>query len=483
MIPSQLAFRCDGDDRIGAGHVARCLQLARAFAAGGADVVFTGSFGGTARALLEAAGFPTRTAPEARSGELARSAVIVDSYSIAHADIEQMSRERPTAVICDAAHAPRATAALSYHLEPIETEPGTVAVMGVDYAPVSPEFLAGRRSRGFGRALVSMGGGNAGRAAIGAAVQALREIGGLEIFVAAADPVPAGLAGPDLAQGAVRGLGERAAWADVAVAAGGTTAYDLACAGIPAVLVALADNQRPIVRTLGRAGVALPLSGEPAAPAFHASVSWLTDADLRARLASAGPALVDGYGAFRARDAIAAAFSGRALPPILRYRPATREDADLLLRWRNEPSVREWSRSTAEIDSADHLRWLGRAVAGPGRQTLFVVERGGSPAGTVRFARAGDCAEISVTIDPSTRGAGVGKRAVREASELMLATFPDLRAVTAEIHEANASSLRAFGRAGFSRIAPRPEAAGWESFVIDRPMLRATAGRSLEGPR
>lgn len=483
MTPSLVSFRCDGDDRIGAGHVARCVQLAKAFAAGGTEVVFEGSFGGTAAQLLEAAGFPARPALGAEAGELSGAGVIVDSYSIGDAELEQMARDRPTAVICDAGRAPRVTAVLSPHLGAVATDAATVPIVGADYAPVSPELLGARRERGFARVLVSMGGGGVKTDAIVAAVQALRELGGLRIFVAAAGPLPATLAGADLKSGAVRGLGERIAWADVAVAGGGTTAYDLACAGVPAVLAVLADNQRPIVRTLSRAGVALPSCGEPAATAFAAAVRRLAEPESRAALASAGPRLVDGYGAFRARDALTAAFSGRAAPPILRYRPATMADAERLLSWRNEPTVRKWSHSTGPIGREDHLRWLQRRFAERRQWTLLAVPRGADPVGMVRFDRTGDGAQISVTVDRAARGAGVGTRMIRQASELLLAAFPEIGRVTADVHASNDRSLAAFTRAGFGEPVAHGEAPEWRLFVLDRAMLRATTRRWLQsGP-
>jgi spore coat polysaccharide biosynthesis predicted glycosyltransferase SpsG/RimJ/RimL family protein N-acetyltransferase len=469
MIPATVAFRCDGDDRIGAGHVARCLQLAKAFAAGGAEVVFAGSFGGVARTLVAEAGFPTAQAMA--SGTTAgAAAVVVDSYEITDAEIERMSRRQPTAVICDGPRAPRATAALSYHLDPLDVDGGTIAVAGVDYAPVAPGFVAARRNRGLERALVTMGGGSAGGEARREAVLALRELGSLEIFVATAEPVADDIAGPDLSQGTVRGLDDRAAWADVAVAAGGTTAYDLACAGVPAVLVALADNQRPIVRTLGQAGVAI--AGAGGTSGLRAAAGALADAGVRAEVAAAGPALVDGYGSFRARDAIAAALAGSPLPPVLRYRPATTGDADLLLAWRNDESVRHWSRSTEAIEEAQHQRWLRRTLDSPLERTLFVVERDGRPVGTVRFDHATDHAEISVTIAPAARGTGVGARAIRESSELALAAFPGVHAVTAAVHEDNAGSLRAFARAGFRDAEPAGDRTPWRSLAIDRALVR-----------
>lgn len=465
MSPAVVAFRCDGDDRIGAGHVARCLQLARAFAAGGAEVLFEGTFDGLARTLLQDADMTT--APPAAGSA---TPVVVDSYAIADAEIARMSCGRPTAVICDGPRSPRATAALSYHLDPLAVDDETVAITGVDYAPVAPVFVAARRRRDLRHALVTMGGGGGGGEARLAALQALRAFGGLEIFVATTDPITDELAGPDLSQGVVRGLNERAAWADVAVAAGGTTAYDLACAGVPTVLVSLADNQHPIVRTLARDGVAL--AAEPAEPRLGATVAELADPHARARLATAGPALFDGYGVFRARDALTAAFGGHPLPPVLRYRPATLDDSRLLLSWRNDEPVRRWSRSSELIDDAQHGRWLRDTLDRPAERTLLVVQRE-EPVGVVRFDHRPKHAEISITVAPSARGTGVGTRAIREASELALAAFPGLRAVTAAVHEDNAGSLLAFERAGFRPAGSGRAEPPWRSLLIDRAALRA----------
>jgi spore coat polysaccharide biosynthesis predicted glycosyltransferase SpsG/RimJ/RimL family protein N-acetyltransferase len=451
-----IAFRCDGDDRVGAGHVARCVQLARAFEAAGEAVLMCGIYQGIAADLVG----DLPTAPAAIPDEA--GAVVVDSYEIPAARIESLARRLPVAVVEDGAAAPAVTAVLAYHLDATERTAipeGTVAVLGPDYAPIRPGCVCARRARGLDQGLVTVGGGSAGEHLISAAADALGEVVADVCVVC-----PGRAVAPDE-------MLELIAAADVAVSAAGSTPYELACAGVPSVLVAVADNQLPIAREFDRAGVALGLGD---LTGLSDAVARLVDPALRERLATAGPATVDGYGAFRARDALLAAFAGRRPPPPLRYRPATAGDLELLLAWRNDPEVREVSRSTDAVSREEHERWLA-GVLGDSNRTLLVVEDGAEPVGTIRFDRDGERSEISVTVAPGRRGGGVGSRVIREAAELELAGRPWLREVVAEVRERNVRSLRAFEKAGYRRLRGRPSE-GSLQLALDRTALpRATS--------
>lgn len=447
-----IAFRCDGDSRVGAGHVARCAQIARASEAAGVDVVMAGTYEGVAAQLVE--GLPV--ASELPDGV---EAIVVDSYEISPHEIKLMARRFPVAVVEDGPVAPEVAVVLAYHLDAVErtaTAPGSVAVLGPDYAPIRPACVRARRARGLAVGLVTVGGGFAGQHLLDVATEGLRELVG-EVRVVA----PGSAVTPEE-------MLELIAVADVAVSAAGSTPYELACAGVPAVIVAVADNQRPIACAFDRAGLAVGLD-DPGGLAD--AVPKLADAELRDRIAAAGPAAIDGYGAFRARDALLDAFTGRAPAAPLRYRPATRADSDTLLVWRNDPEVREMSRSTEPVEREHHEAWLAGALADPDR-ALLVVEDAGKPAGTVRFDREGDHAEISVTVAPGRRGGGVGSRAIREAAELELAARPSLRLIIAEVHERNVRSLRAFEKAGYRSL---PERRREDSLLLalDREGLRA----------
>lgn len=436
-----IAFRCDGDARVGAGHVARCLQIALAFEAAGTATRFVGSFDGIAADLLAAAGVAS-VAPvgdENLGVGAGVHAVVVDSYEIDPARIEAAGRALPVAAVLDDGAAPAVAAALCYHLDAeqrIAVPDRTRRIVGVDVAPVSPALSAARRARGLATALVTAGGGEAGREVARAATGELLALDpALEIFVAAPG---APLVDDDRVTWATLrgGLAERIAWADVAVSAAGSTPYDLACAGVPTALRAFAANQWPILHAFVDHGLAV------------ADVAGLSDAGARAALAAAGPRHVDGYGAFRARDALAAAFAGRPAPRVLRYRPATAADADRLLAWRNDPHVRAMSFRSDPISVAQHRAWLAGVLADEHR-TLLVAEADGAPVGTVRFDREGARAQISVAVAPDARGRGLGTQMIAETTELQLAAHPQLADVLAEIQARNLPSLKAFERAGY----------------------------------
>jgi UDP-2,4-diacetamido-2,4,6-trideoxy-beta-L-altropyranose hydrolase len=93
------------------------------------------------------------------------------------------------------------------------------------------------------------------------------------------------------------------AGATVAVSAAGSTCWELARLGVPAVLLALADNQEGNAAGLHAAGFAVALGeapGDGLGPALRAALAaLLADPARRARMAAVGRALVDGEGTAR----------------------------------------------------------------------------------------------------------------------------------------------------------------------------------------
>jgi spore coat polysaccharide biosynthesis predicted glycosyltransferase SpsG/RimJ/RimL family protein N-acetyltransferase len=453
-LPTGIAIRCDGDDRVGAGHVARCLQIALACRRVGIPIRFIGRYRGVAAALLASERVQSDAPGDGPLGvEAGATGVIVDSYELPAAEVEALDRSVPVAVVWDGGPVPPVTAVLAHHLDAAARCPvpeRTTAALGPDFAPVPPGCLAARRPRGLQRVVVTLGGGAGATSLLQSVVDALLDVDDdLEVFVAGVDSPPR--PDPRVRSGILRsGLAELMRWADVAVSGAGSTAYELACAGVPAVLLTVADNQAPVATAFAEHGLAMVLDARNGVSdgELRRAIEPLTDSGERERLAAATPALIDGYGAFRARDALLAAFAGRRPPRVLRYRPVRLVDGDLLLSWRNDPEVRAASRSTAHIGQDEHRGWLTRTLAMPDR-LLLVVERDREPIGTVRFDRNDDKAEIATTVARDRRSQGVGRQMIREASELYLSAHPDVTEIFADVRGSNQRSLTAFRRAGF----------------------------------
>jgi spore coat polysaccharide biosynthesis predicted glycosyltransferase SpsG len=108
----------------------------------------------------------------------------------------------------------------------------------------------------------------------------------------------------------VAGLRELIVAADVAVSGAGMTLYELCASATPAVMMCMADNQRPNFEAFERAGAALGAGGADDAElsaSLRAALGRLaTDGALRSALGARGRALVDGHGAQRVARAITA---------------------------------------------------------------------------------------------------------------------------------------------------------------------------------
>jgi RimJ/RimL family protein N-acetyltransferase len=160
--------------------------------------------------------------------------------------------------------------------------------------------------------------------------------------------------------------------------------------------------------------------------------------------------------------------TGPATGP-LRVRPATEDDAALLLAWRNDPGVRGWSRSSEEIPRSAHEAWLRTVLADPDRHLLVLVRAAdGEPVATTRYDRLGGGSdrsrwEVSITVAPGMRGQGLGSATLQTSDSWLGRTEPALAEIVAHVLPRNTGSRILFERNGY-RAAPSDEA-GMECLV------------------
>jgi spore coat polysaccharide biosynthesis predicted glycosyltransferase SpsG len=98
---------------------------------------------------------------------------------------------------------------------------------------------------------------------------------------------------------------ELMAWATVAVAAGGSTMWELACMRLPFLILAVADNQISGANAMSSAGAALNLGWYAQitdSDMQNALKRLLDDPVLRSSLSKCSGDLVDGLGATRVAD-------------------------------------------------------------------------------------------------------------------------------------------------------------------------------------
>lgn len=123
-------------------------------------------------------------------------------------------------------------------------------------------------------------------------------------------------------------------------------------------------------------------------------------------------------------------------------------DALTLLAWRNEPTARQASFDSAEVQNADHRRWLAQRLADPGCR-MWIAMMGENPIGQVRVEQhEPGKAEISFGVAPEHRGRGYATEMLHEA-ERQVAAEGFASELVARVKPDNAASLAALSGAGF----------------------------------
>jgi len=348
----RLIIRVDASTRLGTGHLMRCLALAQGWKDAGGEVNFITACQeeGLLQQLREEE-FDTHILaephPDASDWDHTRDIlaaypdawVVLDGYHFDEAYQQQVRETKHRLlVIDDVAHLKHYYADIllnqNLHAEQLRysCEPYTHLLLGTHYALLRRQFLAWKGWKCeipevARRVLVTLGGGDPANHTL-KVIQALQriDIAGLEatVVIGASNPHDDELEAatrqspvPIRLVRNVRDMAELMAWADVAVAAAGSTVWELLFLGTPTLLLVSADNQEMIARSVDSQGVgkslgwAKNISVEPLAKAI---ASLLKDLDWRIKAVEKAQQMVDGQGAQRVIDAIKEATSNK-LPP------------------------------------------------------------------------------------------------------------------------------------------------------------------------
>ena len=153
-------------------------------------------------------------------------------------------------------------------------------------------------------------------------------------------------------------------------------------------------------------------------------------------------------------------------------RRAADDDWDMLFGLANDPVARANSIQTQAIAFDDHVEWFEAALGNPAHH-LLIAELDGRAVGMVRLDITDDDPEtavISINLVPRLRGMGLGKIALKAATEA--APAMGLQRIIAYIRPENQRSVRAFSGAGFIL--------GGESEIRGISMLRYETTSSQE---
>lgn len=236
-------------------------------------------------------------------------------------------------------------------------------------------------------------------------------------------------------------------WADMAITAGGSTCWELAYLGVPALILTVAENQFGVAEGMAAAGAGWNCGRSQTVQIDRLAgmiEELCNDGPKRQAMAWAGQKLVDGWGAERVVE--------RMVSFPFSFRAVRADDCRLLFDWANDPVVRKASFLGEAIGWEEHQQWLRRRLNDENCLFWIVRGQGGQPAGQVRFDIAGDEAVISISLSRAMRNKGQGSKVIKLACRKLFAKR-QICLVKAFVKIEHRQSIISFERAGFTWVS------------------------------
>ena len=501
---NSILFRADASPKIGAGHVARCLALANVLANLECECVFAiGPETLNTAPALQRAGYEMLIA-DGDEEDTARALaqrfrdrvdwVVIDHYGIdAAAEKHYRPLARRLMVIDDLADRPHDCDLL------LDQGPGRIADDYAGLVPAGTQVLAGAvfalldPAYGYHRdnqspatsdkpsgIYVSFGATDPSKHTRRGldALDASRVSAGINVVLGAAAPHR-----EEIGERLEKMTTETKLHIDtsetialltnsfMALGAGGVSALERCCCGVPSLVAVTADNQRAAAEGLSKFGAAQLVDlTDPQSSATDIR-AFIADIDRRKQMSRAAQRLCDGRGARRAAMILAPEKSTNGDPVYLR--PATPADEALILEWQKFPGARRFARNPDVPDKATHAAWMQATLEDP-EILLNVIECNGHAAGVLRLDRRPHrdelaAFEVSLLVAQDHYRTGIGKAALALARRLVPGAV-----LLADIHPENVASLALFQGAGYM-----PDSEGFACLPADTPRDRERAHEKI----
>jgi UDP-2,4-diacetamido-2,4,6-trideoxy-beta-L-altropyranose hydrolase/UDP-4-amino-4,6-dideoxy-N-acetyl-beta-L-altrosamine N-acetyltransferase len=447
MLPRmKVAFRVDASLQISIGHVMRCLTLADALKAKGAECHFISrEHPGHMLAAIRQRGFALSVLPAESNGyktvtdqgnadpahakwlgcswqtdaeqcrvilkQIQPDWLIVDHYALDQGwETALRPYYRKLMVIDDLAdrlHVCDLLLDQTFGRSPDDYGPwipaGCTLLCGSQYALLRPEFAAlrqyslkRRENPQLEHLIITMGGVDKDNAT-GQILEALRYCAlpkncRITVVMGASAPwltevrqQAAQLPWPTDVRVNISDMAQLMAASDLAIGAAGSTSWERCCLGLPTVMVVLADNQRQVAQGLEQVG-AVYLLQQPQRIIECLPVllaSLVAPSAHLVAMSQAASRIADGSG-------VATVIHQLELEVIAsissqeRVRPMTSDDLERVLAWRNHEEVRRYMYTQHEISIAEHSCWFEQASHDSSRH-LLVFESNAVPLGFINL--------------------------------------------------------------------------------------------------
>ncbi len=235
---------------------------------------------------------------------------------------------------------------------------------------------------------------------------------------------------------------------DIAITSRAAT-YQLAYWGIPTVIIDQAPQQPRVHDPLNQP--ALEFKGQTATVSRQelkqVLLQLISNPEQRKSMSELGQRQVDGQGAKRVVRTMKTG--------SLNLRSANPQDSKIIWRWHNDPEVKSVALASPDQSLDEFATEFQTRIESHNNHCWIVENTAGTAIGYACFdeSQSESAPNISIIVDHSRRGRGVGTAIICQASEKLFRQSNHLR-IVAQIRPGNVASEKAFRAAGFTGIQP-----------------------------